>query len=126
MVFALMVEKKPKFSTVMAMVALAFLPYWLISGVMTTLVLVASPDRTALDFTNLLATNVGAFLDKATTGKGLYSFMSSLDVLSFLGIGMLGYGFSKITKSSLGTGIGAVFVLWLLFVLAKTGVASLF
>ena len=110
----------------LAMVALAFLPYWVITGVMTTLVLLVSPDRTSLDLTNLLATNVGAFLNKETTGKGLYSIMSSIDVLSFFAIGMLGYGFSKVTKSSLGTGFGAVFVLWILFVLAKAGVASLF
>jgi hypothetical protein len=121
-----MVEKKPKFSTVLAMVALAFLPYWLINGLMTTLVLLASPDRTALDFTNLLATNVGAFMNKEATGKALYSFLSSIDLLSFLAIGMLGYGFSKVTRSSIGTGIGAVFVLWILFVLAKSATASLF
>jgi hypothetical protein len=126
MVFALMVEKKPKFSTMLAMVALAFLPYWLITGVMTTLVLLAAPDRTALDFTILLATNIGAFLDKQTTGKALYSFLSSIDVLSFLAVGMLGYGFAKVTKSSVGTGIGAVFVLWILFVIAKSAAASLF
>ncbi|HYA16252.1 MAG TPA: YIP1 family protein [Bryobacteraceae bacterium] len=126
MVFALMVEKKPKFSTVLAMVALAFLPYWLISGLMTTLVLVASPDRTALDLTNLLATNAGVFLNKETAGKGLYSVMSSIDLLSFLAIGMLGYGFSKVTRCSAGTGVGAVFILWVLFVFAKAAAASLF
>ncbi len=125
-VFALMADRKPKFATMFSMVSLAMLPYWVISLVMTTGVLLASPDRTSLDFTNLLATNVGAFVDKATAPKFLYSLMTSVDALSFVWIGFLAYGFSKITRAGSGTGWGAVLTLWFLFVLSRALAASLF
>jgi hypothetical protein len=126
MIFAMMAERKPKFGSMLSMVSLAFLPYWLIAGVMTTLVLIASPDRTSLDFTNLLATNVATFVDKTTTAKGLYSILTSIDLLSFLPIGMLAYGFSKVIRASFGTGLGAVLTLWILLVISRAGAASLF
>lgn len=125
-IFAMVSSRQPKFSTMFSMVTLAFLPYSLVSGLMTTIVLFASPDRTTLDITNLLATNPAAFMDKATTSKGLYSLMTSLDLLSFGEIGMLSYGFSKVTKTGLGSGLFAVITIWILYVLAKVGIAMLF
>jgi hypothetical protein len=125
-IFAMMTQGKPKFAVTLSMVSLAMLPYWLITFVMSTLVILASPERTSLDFTNLLATNIGAFLDKANTSKWLYSVASSFDLVSFVGIGMLGYGFSKITRSGLASGWGAVLALWLLVVISKAMVSSLF
>jgi hypothetical protein len=125
-VFAMVSSRQPKFSTMFSMVALAFLPYWLVVGAMTTLVFLASPDRTTLDISNLLATNPAAFMDKANTSKGLYSLMTSLDLLSFGEIGMLSYGFSKVTKTGLGSGLFAVLTIWILYVLVKTGFTVLF
>jgi hypothetical protein len=125
-IFAMMSSRQPRFGTTFSMVALAFFPYWLITGVMTTAVLVASPDRTSLDFTNLLATNPAAFMDKATTAKGLYSLMTSFDVLSFFEIGMLAYGFSKITKTGFGSALFAILAIWIVYVFGKVGVSLLF
>ena len=125
-IFAMMSNRQPGFGTMFSMVTLAFLPYWLIVGVMTVAVLLASPDRTSLDITNLLATNPAAFMDKATTSKGLYSLMTSLDVLSFFEIGMLAYGFSKITKTSIGSGLFAIVAIWVVYVFGKVGVSLLF
>ena len=125
-VFAMISSRQPRFGTTFSMVTLAFLPYWLITGVMTTAVLLASPDRTSLDITNLLATNPAAFVDKATTSRGLYSLMTSLDVLSFFEIGMLAYGFSKITKTGFGSGLFAIFAVWVVYVFGKVGVSLLF
>jgi hypothetical protein len=126
MVFAMMTQEKPRFGSMLSMVTLALLPYWLITFVMTTLVLVASPDRTSLDFTNLLATNIGAFMDKTTTSKGFYSLMTSMDLLSFFGIGMLAYGFSKVTRAGISSGLAAILTLWILFIAGRAAVASLF
>jgi len=120
----MMSSVQPKFGTMFSMVTLGFLPYWVVVGVMTTLVLMAAPDRGLLDISNLLATNVGAFLDKATTSRGLYSFMSSMDLISFVEIGLLGYGFAKITRSSLSAGLGAVVSVWLLYVVVKAGMST--
>ena len=73
-IFAMLSNRQPKFGAMFSMVTLAYLPYALVSGLMTTLVLLASPDRTSLDITNLLATNPAAFMDKATTGRGRLQF----------------------------------------------------
>jgi len=125
-IFAMISSRQPKFGTMFSMVALAFLPYWLVTLVMTVSVLLASSDRTSLDITNLLATNPAAFMDKATTSAGLYSLMTSMDALSFAEIGMLSYGFSKVTKTSLSSALFAVVSIWVLYVFAKVAISLLF
>ena len=62
--FGTMTARAPKFGSMLAMVNLAFFPYILITVLMTSLVIVAAPDKAALDTTNLLATNVAAFVNK--------------------------------------------------------------
>jgi hypothetical protein len=125
-VFAMVGSKQPKFSTNFSMVALAFFPYRLIVCAMTVLVLFASPDRSVLDVTNLLATNVGAFMNKETMSKGLYTFLSALDILSFAEIWLLSYGFSKVNRTSFSFGLAAVGSLWLVYVLARMALSLLF
>jgi hypothetical protein len=125
-IFGMMSNRPPRFGATFAMVTLAFLPYWFITFIMTTLVLLASPDRTTLDITNLLATNPAAFMDKATASKGLYSFMTSMDALSFGEIGMLSYGFSKITKTSFGSALFAIVAIWIVYVFGKVAVSLIF
>ena len=105
--FGMMTSKPPKFGTMLSMVSIAYFPYYLVAAFMTTLVLMASPDPTTLNATNLVGTNVAAYLDKATTAKGLYSLLGSLDILSFAEIGLLALGFSKI-KTFVGTTENAV------------------
>lgn len=123
--FALVGSKQPKFSTNFSMVALAYFPYTLVVCLMTVLVLMAAPDRTVLDINNMLATNVGAFMDKDTMSKGLYTFLSSLDILTFGEIGLLSYGFAKVNRTSIPFGLFAVLSLWLVWVLIKMGLSLL-
>jgi hypothetical protein len=87
--------------------------------------MIAAPDKTALDVNNVLATNVGAFVNKSETSKGLYALYTSLDGLSLIEIALLSFGFSKITKAGFGAGLGAVCGLWILYVASKMA-ASLF
>ncbi|HVW11059.1 MAG TPA: hypothetical protein VHC90_20885 [Bryobacteraceae bacterium] len=117
--FGLMTKRAPKYSNMLAMVCLAFFPYFLVTVIMTIIVVVAAPDKSALDLSNLLATNVGAFVSRSETSKGMYALFSSLDILSFLEIGFLSFGFSKLTKSGFFGGLGAVGSLWILYVLSK-------
>ena len=126
MAFGMMTKKAPSFGTMLAMVCLANFPYSVVLVLMTWLTLAISPDPASLDFRNLLATNVGAFLNKNETSKGLYSLMTSLDILTFVEIFLLSLGFSKVTKSGLGAGLFAVGVLWIFWVLAKMGLALAF
>jgi hypothetical protein len=125
-VFAMMGSRQPRFGTMFSMVTLSFLPYSLIVCAMTILVLFASPDRTSLDYQNLLATNIGAFMNKETTSRGLYTLMTSVDILSFLEIGLMSYGFAKVTRSSVFFGFVAVGGCWLLYVIAKVGLSLVF
>ena len=125
-VFALMGSKQPKFGTNFSAVALALFPYRVIICLMTVLVLIASPDRTTLDVTNLLATNVGAFMNKETTSRSLYTLLSQLDVLSFAEIALMSYGFSKVNRTSLGFGLFSVISLWIIYVFIRVGLSALF
>ena len=126
MAFGMMTSRAPKFGAMFSMVTVAYFPYWLIMVAMTTLVLAISPDPASMDWRNLLATNVGAFLNKNETSKGLYSLMGSIDVLSFAEIGLLALGFSKLTRAKYGFGLAAVLVLWVFYVLGKMGLSIVF
>jgi hypothetical protein len=124
-IFALMGSQQPKFGTMFSMVTLAYLPYSAIAALMTILVVFVSPDTSVLDINNLLSTNVAAFMNKETTGKALYAFLGSVDILSFGEIGMLAYGFSKVTKSSFFFGVFSVGSLWAIYVVVKVGLSLL-
>jgi len=124
--FALVGSKQPKFSTNFSMVTLAYFPYTLVVCVMSVLVLLVAPDRSVLDVNNLLATNVGAFMNKDTMSSGLYTLLSSVDILSFAEIGLLSYGFAKVNRSSISFGLFAVLSLWFVWVLIRMGISFLF
>jgi hypothetical protein len=124
--FALVGSKQPKFSNNFSMVTLAYFPYTLVVCLMTVLVLQMAPDRSVLDINNLLATNVGAFMDKDSMSRGLYTFLSSIDILSFAEIGLLSYGFAKVNRASISFGLFAVLSLWFVYVLIRVGLSFLF
>jgi hypothetical protein len=125
-VFALIGSRQPKFGTNFSMVALAYLPYTLITAVMAILVVSIAPDPSTLDVNNLLSTNIGAFMDKDMTPKFLLSFLTSMDILVFGEIGFLAYGFSKVNRTSLGFGLVAIGLPWFIFILGRAGVRMLF
>jgi hypothetical protein len=126
MAFGMMTSKPPKYWTMVSMVSIAYFPYYVIVAGMTTLVLMASPDPTTLNPNNLIGTNVAAYMDKNTMAKGLYSLLSSLDLLSFAEIALLALGFSKVTKSGIFMGLAAVGGIWILYVCVKMGISVLF
>ncbi|HKD08660.1 MAG TPA: YIP1 family protein [Bryobacteraceae bacterium] len=126
MAFGMMTSGSPRFGTMFSMVSLAFFPYWLITVLMTVLVLMTAPDPASMDWRNLLATNVGAFMNKNETSKGLYSLMGSIDILSFAEICLLALGFSKVTKAKFGFGLAAVLLIWAMYVLGKMGLSVVF
>ena len=125
-IFAMMASQQPRFSTMFSMVALAYLPYRLVTCIMTVLVILISTDPSALDFSNLLSTNVGAFMNKAALSRPLYTLLINLDVLTFVEIGLLAYGFSKITRSSFFYGLVAVGSLFALYLVIRMALSLLF
>jgi len=125
-IFALMGSKQPKFGTNFSMVTLAYFPFTLITAIMSILVVMIAPDVATLDINNLLSTNVGAFMDKDTTPKFLYSFLTSMDLLVFGEVGFLAYGFSKVNRTTMGFALVAVGLPWLIYVLGKAAVSMFF
>jgi hypothetical protein len=124
--FGLMTKREPGYPSMLAMVSLSFVPYFLITAIMAALILAATPDKSSLDATNLIATNVGAYVSREGMPKGLYSLLTSLDVLSFLEIGLLALGFSKLTKAGYFAGLAAVGSLWILYVSSKMAISVIF
>ncbi len=92
---------------------------------MTALIVQISPNREDLNVRNLIATNAGAFLDPATTNKAVYAFASSIDLLSFGLIAFLAYALSRVSQRAYGSCLTVVVVLWLIYVVGKTGIAAI-
>ena len=84
-------------------------------------------DPGDFDLEHPLAFNVGAFLNKETTGKFLYRLATSLDLFVIWLVALMGLGYSVATggKVSAGKSIGTVTVVWLVLILAMAGIASL-
>jgi hypothetical protein len=117
---------KVSYAQVLGVVCYVGVPFTLLNLVMTAAVLYAAPDRDSLDFNNLIATNIGAFLNNETTGKMIYSIAGSIDLISFAHIGMLGWGFSRVSRLSFATCTFIVIAMWAVYVLGKAGLSVLF
>lgn len=115
-----------KFKQVLGASSYALFPFSVLTCLMSTLIILLSNDRSELNLRNLIALNPGAFLDKETTGKSLYSVASSLDLLSFGQIAMLAYGLSKVSGVPLTKCLMMILALWAIYVLGKAGVAAIF
>lgn len=100
-------------------------PFSVIAVFMTTLILLLTSDRAELNLQNLIPLNPGAFMDPAKS-KPLYSLASSMDLLSFGQIAMIGYGYSKVSGQTFGRCVGIVIALWAVYILLKAGLAALF
>ena len=109
-IFGMMTREAPKFGTMLAMVVVAFFPYWL---ALTGTTMMAEP------------TNALAFVNRAGLPKGLDSLLAELDILSFLEIGLLSLGFSKLTRRSIFAGLAAVGGIWVLYVSVKMAASLL-
>jgi hypothetical protein len=121
-----MTGSSPGFKRVLGAVSYAWFPFSLLNLCMSALIISLAPDRNALDIRNLTATNIGAFLDSATTSKAMMSIANSIDVISFALIAFLGYGLSKVSGSSFVKCTMIVVALWVVYVLCKTGLSSIF
>ena len=116
---------KLRFAQALGATCYAWFPYSLITLLMSALILQVSQSKEDLNVRNLIATNAGAFLDPVTTNKALYSFASSIDILSFGLVAFLSYGLARVSGRSFGSCATVVIGLWLIYVLGKTGFAAL-
>jgi hypothetical protein len=74
---------------------------------------------------NLLASSLAAFAGD-DSGPGLQAFLGSLDAFAIWSLVLLALGFHIVARVSKNVSWAVVLVLWLLYVLAKVGLAALF
>ena len=70
--------------------------------------------------------NLTLLFDKESLAKPLWSLAGSLDVFSFWGIFLLAAGYGAAAKRGAGWAAAGVVVPWVLYVLAKAGLAAIF
>jgi hypothetical protein len=88
--------------------------------------LLLTKDIDKFDFQNPVASNLGFFLDPVEMNKFFYSLASSIDLLSFWAIFLYATGFTAIsTNLKKRTTYTCIISLWVVFVLAKSGLALL-
>lgn len=124
MVMLSIMDRKPQLGQMLGTVAWASFPFAVIACVMGVLILLISRDPTELDPQTLLATSIGAFLDKNSTGKFVYSLAGSIDVLAIGRVLLLGFGMSKVAGIAFGRAVTLVGCLWLVWVLLRAGFAA--
>jgi hypothetical protein len=112
------------FKQTFAICCYSFVP--LIFSTLMTLAVLLLKDPDQFDLQNPILTNVGAFLDSASTPKWLYSLASSLDVFSLWEMALMATGLSVAArKISWATSFMCVLGAWSLYVLLKVGGAAL-
>jgi len=123
MMLAIM-DRKPQLTQMLGTVGWSMFPFTVISCIMGVLILALSKDPTELDPQTLLATNVGAFLEKNSTGAFVYSLASSFDLLAIGKVFLLSFGISKVSGIAFARALTLVIGLWLVWVLLRGGFAA--
>jgi hypothetical protein len=124
MVMLSIMDRKPELAKILGTVAWASFPFTVIGCIMGVLILFLSKDPSELDPQTLLATNVGAFLEKNSTGSFLYSLASSLDLLSIGRVFLLSFGLSQVTGIAFARALTLMVGLWIFWVLLRGGFAA--
>ena len=115
------------YKKVFSVCAYSLFAYSLGSSFVTLMVIVFTKDFSDFDLRNPLASNVGYFLNPAETGKFLHSLASSLDLLSFWFLFLLGVGFAATSpRPNFRKSLTLVVSLWVVYVIGKAGLSNFF
>ena len=109
----------------LAITAWAMFATGLVRNIGTGAVLTSVNDFSGFDVQNALPVNLSLFVDRSS--KMMYSFASSIDLISFWCIYLIALGLQiAVPKSSLGKHLAMVVGFWLIYVLAKVFLLSSF
>ena len=75
---------------------------------------------------NPAPTNIAAFLSPTDTNAGLYSLLSSIDIITIWTLVLLSIGTAIVAGTKRSSGFIAVFGWWIVFTLAGVGIAAAF
>jgi len=115
------------YGKVITVCSYAFFATGLAGGVLSAIILATLPDYGGLELSNLLKLNPTVFLDKATAPKALYSFATSIDLMSFWAIFLIALGLLKaVPGTKLSKALTLVVIPWAVYVLGKTAFAAMF
>lgn len=126
MILALIRDAAPDFPALFSMAAHALLPYWLLMFLLTLAAILSAPNRAALDPATLIHTSAAVFVNQAAVSKFAWSLLQSLDLLTFLAIGLLSLGFARVTRSTILRGLLVVTAPWLVLVVFRAVATGLF
>jgi hypothetical protein len=115
---------KTKFSTALSVTCYA--NFIGVLGALLGIVMMLFGDPEHFNANAPVPTSLGFFLDQAHTSKPLFALAVSLDLFTFWFMVVLGIGFAATTeRKAKPTSVFFVFLgLWVLYVLAKVGIAS--
>lgn len=116
-VFNFGLEAGVSFKQSLAIVFYSWLPE-ILRAVFAIITLQLRSDTEGLNPNNLVGTNIGYYLDKASVGSFVYGMATAPDVLTIWSIILMGIGFSlnaKSRKLSQGTAITVIAVLYLVY-----------
>jgi Yip1 domain len=115
------------FRNVFSVTAYSYFAYYSVLLILSALTLFVISDKESIDPDNMLPSHAGAFLDRATTNRALFSIASSLDLFSFGLLFLMALGLSKVSERVTFAHSTAVVVgIWTVYVAAKAGISLLF
>ena len=126
MLILLILGHSPGFSRLFSVAIHSFWAYSVVAYTLALAVLYLSQDPSLLDPRNLVLSHLGVLVDQ-TESPVLFTLAASFDLVTFYNLFLWSLGVSIICgrRAGFGTGLGAVVVLWALWVIAKTGFAML-
>jgi hypothetical protein len=115
---------KAKYGSIFVVWIYAALPS-IVKTLLGTIVIFAGAAPESFNIKNFAPTNLGAFLNPLDTNKALYSFATSLDVISIWSMVVLAIGLATVAGVKRTSGYIAVFGWWLIFVVIGVGAAAI-
>jgi hypothetical protein len=97
----------------------------ILSAILGTIALFAGINPEGFDVNNPVGTNLGYYLDPDTTSRFVRAMASSIDILSFWSIVLIGIGYACTSKVKRSTAIIVVAVWFFAFKLIQAGLASM-
>ena len=116
---------KAKFGSIFAVWMYAMLPS-IIKTFLGVVVLYAGVAPESFNIKNFAPTNLGAFLNPLETNPGLYSFASSIDIITIWSLVLVGIGTALVAGVKRSSGYIASFGWWALVILVGAAMAAAF
>lgn len=116
---------KAKFGSIFAVWMYAMLPSC-IKTLLGVVVLYAGTAPESFNIKNFAPTNLGAFMNPMEMNPGLYSFASSIDIITIWSLALVGIGVAVVAGVKRTSGYIASFGWWAVVVLVGAGLAAAF